>query len=739
MYQILLFSFTTLITLFLLGYGLSFLMTPTKIKSFVFWLSPWYSIIFIIFSLTVLSLARVSVEHASIPITLFLIILTTYVLFYKKPVFNFKNKESIIIFIFIISSILFNLSPLLLKDKTATTISFGNNDVIVYTQTPEYLKDKSIAEYLQTKINYLKPAEMGVGNLVYHGYRWGTPIIISFFINLLNIPGYQYAYIFQVVMFSLTLPLICLLLKTLYKPSILGLIFSLSIFAFNTNALYMLYHNFAGQIVFWGLEVFLFIFFFNYFYSKNEKDNFINKWDYIIGLTIATLYMSYHEAIVFIFPPLIIFFIFRLIFKKSIYEYWNALLKIFFVAIISSSISITNSVIIDFLQAADIDDPIGWALFRKTSPFANPFEIMGFYSIHNFAPLHYLVAILLSLCVIALIYYGFKKIKNKYLMFSFIFTYIFFFLWTSVLHHNFFAYNRAVTYTLPLFIILFTIGIIRLIKINKVLIFIPILLLLFEYYSALKLNIRFITEKITVDKSLISLGEIQKVKNINEPIYTEQTLTGLTNYWNQVWVDYFIYPKLSYTPFNFDWANKTVPDNSLVLLSKPNFYNSNPLKIMFNSVVWENEYYQLVRLCNSDKCLLSSKKDLSKVVIGSTAFEDSLFLSGWDIREGNSRWVNSKESAIRLKTENDIPSHILIEALTLKKPQEVTVFIDKTYVGSINLDTVWKEYDISLNTPIYPGVHYITMKYSNSYRPVDLGINTDIRALYANYRKIAFY
>ena len=259
MILIFLYSILTIFILFFLGFGLTLLLAPKQLHPYTFWLTPWFTVVFLIFFLTIFSLAGLSVNQICPYLIGFLLFLNFYAFWKKKLRYNFRLKEDILIGLLIATSIVFNLSPLIRNDKILTTISMGNNDVIVYAQTPEYLVNHSIFEYFQTKVIDLKPTDEVTGNLLFRGFRWGTPLLSSFFLNIFQIKGYQYTYLFQTILFGLTIPLIYILFSTLYKPKILGLILSTFLFMFNSNLLYMLYHDFFGQVFFWGVELFLLI------------------------------------------------------------------------------------------------------------------------------------------------------------------------------------------------------------------------------------------------------------------------------------------------------------------------------------------------------------------------------------------------------------------------------------------------------------------------------------------------
>ncbi|MCL4419306.1 YfhO family protein, partial [Patescibacteria group bacterium] len=520
-----------------------------------------------------------------------------------------------------------------------TSISMGNNDIIAYATSGDYLVNHSLIESFSNRVH------LTVDNLLHDGYRWGTPMIPSFFMALFGLSGYQYTYLFQTILFSLMLPLTYVLLRILYKPGFLQGFLVVLITALNSNLLYMLYHNFFGQVLFWGIEMLIFIFYFSYFATPEEKKSVINIYDLLIALTMAVLFFSYHEPVAFMILPLGFFLLWRVLSRAKPLQYFKKLLLIAVTALGLGAVSIFNATIFDFGQtfASNKNQPIGWELFRQKIPYANPFEALGFYSIHSFDPLPNLIAIALSLLTIFVIIWGIIKSRQKSLIISFTTVFFIFLLWTGPYLKNFFAYNRALTYILPFFIVLFAIGFSDLSKkrfVKKIVLLIILTGLL--SLSALKLNKKFRTIYVAVDKSMASLRDVP-LDNIKEPIYTEGFLDSSIPYWVQNWTGYFIYGNsFSHWPtkFNDGSSLNKVPDNSLVLSGKYSRWYYPPKRVVTN-VVWENEYYKIARLCNSDNCLTKSGIYAPEVIIGQSTYEDTLLITGWDRREGESRckWV----------------------------------------------------------------------------------------------------
>ncbi|MFA6016652.1 MAG: hypothetical protein WC744_01030 [Patescibacteria group bacterium] len=736
-FPILFYPFVNVVILFLLGFGLTYIILPKFLKPFWLWLSPWTTIITAIFYFVIISQLGFSVTQGIIPYIAFLLFFDLFLIIKIKPTLNFDLKLDLLIMILVIMTLILNMSPLLRRDKILTTISLGNNDVISYTTTGDYLKNNSISKSFKEK------TEPSTNVLLNYSYRWGTPIINSFFLTLLNLQGYQYTFTSQIVLFSLFLPLLYVLFRILFnKISLFGSVIVIIFTGFNINLLYILYHDFFGQTLFWGIETLLFIFFYSYFSSQETKNKKINIYDCVLIILTDVLFFSYHEPVVFMFAPLGIFLIFSFFLNRKFVGYYLwALIKVALLSMIIGFSSIVNALIFDFKQAfmGNPNQPIGWQLFRSKIPYANPFEAMGFWSIHNFDPLPTILAVLLSIGVILIIIKGIIKSKYKILTLSYLIIFLIFYYWTAIGQHNFFAYNRALTYTLPFIITLFTIGLISLYEKNKYFwSMIIVILICFELWSAVKLNKRFIQERLSVEKSFISILDL-KSKNIKEPIYVESFIKDTIPLWKQIWTGYFLYSNnISSTPTIFDnnqYENK-VPDNSLVFISKSTpWFNS--LKIIYRDTVWSNDYYTLGHICNIQDCLIKSKYKLDEIEVGKNDFEDSLFINGWNIVEGGTRWANAKESTLRLVTKDIYPTKLSVEALSLSTPQEMMVYLDDKLLETISVGKEWKNYSIPINNFLSLGVHNIKFVFSNGYRPMDvIKGNVDNRTLYVNFKEI---
>lgn len=728
------YSFAIILILFILGFGLTAFLNP--FKKYSLWFIPWFTTIFLIVVCVILSFIGFSIKQMSIPLIIILLSLSIIAVIKRKSQIEFNFKEDAIMFLIIISSILFTLYPLIKLFNFPTTISLGNNDVIGYAEASDYLVLNSISNVFLTTVPF------GVDNIIAGSFRWGGTILQSFFLFIFSLKGYQMTYVLHITMFAVTLPLIYLFFKKIYKQSLLGLILSLSITALNVNLLYMMYHNFFPHVIYRGITLFLLIFMFEYFYEIKNKNNQLNLYDILIALGITTLYYSYYEIIIFFLVPIGIFLIINFIKNRQLF--FILLNKIIKIALITIGFCLPSIIYsLRFFLYTVSTEPgatIGWQLFRSKIPFANPFEALGFYSIHARDPLPNLFAIILSLIIIVFIIRGVIKSKYKGIIISYLIFYSFLFLKMTVIQPHFFDYNRVLVYTLPIFIITFSVGLIDWLNKRKVLTVILLaILILLELFFARKLNNRLIAERLAVDKSYISLKDINKNKVIiDKPIYTESQLIDSIPYWNEVWIGYFL--NLNKPPINIVTIPKKqkpiIKDDDIIIISRA-INNQSSTRILLNQIIWENQYFKIGTTCVSDECLNKKNIDLSKIKIGNNNYEDSLLISGWGKNEGDTHWANEKESTLRLITKDSYPTNLVIEALSLGKQQEMTIYIDNKLIDSVSVGTEWKTYSLPINHLLNFGVHKIKFVYSKGYRPMDvIPGNLDGRILYVNFKEI---
>src|SRR3989338_4517440 len=138
MIEIFFYTTATIFLLFFLGYGLTWILIPNKLKPYVFWLSPWFAIVFIIFSLTLAGLSGLAVKRISPFVIIFLVLLDCFVFLKKRRKIVSISKNDLFLIVIITINIVFNLYPLIKTQGFATTISMGNNDIHAYAQSADY-------------------------------------------------------------------------------------------------------------------------------------------------------------------------------------------------------------------------------------------------------------------------------------------------------------------------------------------------------------------------------------------------------------------------------------------------------------------------------------------------------------------------------------------------------------------------------------------------------------------------
>ncbi len=259
-------------------------------------------------------------------------------------------------------------------------------------------------------------------------------------------------------------------------------------------------------------------------------------------------------------------------------------------------------------------------------------------------------------------------------------------------------------------------------------------------FSGAKLNKRFITERLAVDKTYVSLRATRNVSN-GEAIFAEGLLDETVPLWKQIWTAYFLYPETREHNYLASASGarfwNSALDGKLVVISKSDPWIKGPA-VLLSQILWENEGFKLGRLCSSDECLSSSTTDLSSLKIGESLYEDSLLKSGWSLREADGRWTSAQKASLRLVTkENDFFTSVIIEAMTLAVPQKLSVVIDDMPIGSIMLKKDWDTYEL-LVPYLSADVHDVVFNFSHSYSPAGLGISSDSRILPARFKFIGF-
>lgn len=688
-----------------LGFGLAKKLLPKKLKEDALILAPWILNIFVILAMAIGSLLGILGKYLAWGIALSLLFLT----FLERRGFRL-TRSTIIIIAVVFASVVLSNSPLILRDKFLTTISLGNNDVIAYASNADYLVDNSIRD------NFRQNVILPVANLLQDGYRWGTPLLSTFFLSLTSTPAWKLTYLIQTIIFATMLPLGYVLYKLWYgKGGYLALIVPILI-GFNANLLYMLYHNFFGQVVFWGVELVLVILATVYFMAPEKK------LEWLMGAAIAAMYMSYHEPALFVLAPLTMGAIMT---KK-----WQGLLRIAGIAAMIGGISIMNATIFDFGQAfrGNPDQPIGWQIFRTESPLANPFEVLGLSSVHTAKPLSPGLAWGLSITVVVSVIIGAIRSRHVSYSTSLLLFFALMFLWTSIgKNGNWFVFNRAYTYVLPIVLVMFVGGMAQ-IKERWSRVILTVVVVSLVMLQGTRLSKKFVNAHLSVHAWYQTLTEVREQK-YPEPIYTSGMISPHLSIWDQVWIGYFLYP-------NIDQGSipvTPIEEGNLVLAPKSNPWVRYP-SYVFGKVIWENDYYQLGRWCGV-LCLATYPGDLSEVVFGESSFEDSVLGRGWSSPERGGRWIEGQEANLILRANESGMIRTIIEAQAITSDIDTSVWVDGKMTGQTSFSTEMAGREFI--TLLAAGMHEITIKSDQVASPKELGIGEDKRELSIRVSKVS--
>jgi hypothetical protein len=719
----------TIVLLTVFGFGLTAIIFPKINKPHILLLSPWIAIIVIIFFGVFFGLAGLTVNQWAKPLSIFLAVLSLYKwqqTYYRERLIS---RRYILIALIVLATIIFNLSPLFIKYKFLTTLSMGNNDAQAYSLVPDYLKDHSLKYCLHNEVP--KAVEI----LIPFGSRWGPPVITAFFLTLFSLQGYQFITIFQAVLFALALPLLLILWQLLYPKLRIGEWISVLLVALNVNLLYFLYHNFFSQTLFLGFNLFFIILL--VMYPPRHKSFFtLNRQELMYAITLTVLFFSYSEAVLFILIPMSLIVLTMILRPHLFFIFLFSYTRIFILTFIFGFFSITHAFnFITGYRVQDFYNPIGWQVFRTRLPYPNPFEAMGFWSIHSFPPLFMPLAIGLSLLVVFLIIKGILATKHRLTITVFLVSYLSFIAVFAFFKPNFWYYNRAIVYAIPLMTVIFGGGLVVIFR-NKLkhTVFFGLILIFVAGFNAIKLNRKFLSVHLAVDKPLVSLQNLMPIISGNT-VFSQNVTRPAQPVWDELWQEYFLEPEIDFiNSQEFQKQNIHLTDDDYILLSKTNRYTPR-LNLLLTNKIWESRNFVIGQTCQNDDCLLKSSQDLSAIIVGKTEGEDSLIGSGWEARDADSRWTSSSSATLKL-INKEPATYFTFTARSLASPQNLTIKIDNIQSIQIGLSDQWQTYKAVIPSEVAPGLHHIQLTFSHLYRPIDRFETDDSRTLTGDFKQI---
>ena len=523
----------------------------------------------------------------------------------------------------------------------------------------------------------------------------------------------------QTILFVTMIPLAYVLWERWYGRQA-GSWWVVLLLAANANLTYMMYHNFFGQVVFWGILLTTVTLVTEYFERPERKT------ELFVGAGIAAMYLAYHEPAVFVLVPLAL----TAIWKKR----WEGLLRIAGVAALLAGISIINATIFDFGQAfkGNPEQPIGWQIFRPVSPTSNPWELTGMTSVHTDEPLPIYLAWGLSILIASTWAWGAYKSSGRHYVWIMMAFFAGMLWWTAMGDNgNWFVFNRATTYILPILIVVWAGGIIQLPKWVRYGVMVLVAGMIIK--TGIRLNLKLVDAHLTVHSWYQTAGEVRNLE-LAGPIFNSGHLVSSVSIWDQNWTGYFLYPMVNKGTI----PARAIRDQDLVLMNKSTPWVKYPSYIL-NDIQWENVYYQLGRICLGDECLINTGLKLDQITFGESAWEDNLLGSGWGNPEKEGRWTVLREAKLTLFSYPETHyGQLEMEVQTIVPEQQIQIVVDGVISEAYSVGTEWGKISVPVRI-LTPGKHEVVIKVEHLGSPSKILGNSDTRGLGVRLRSLRLF
>lgn len=559
MIQILVWAILALLGIIVCGVGITAILVPEQLIGATLPLSFWVGVIWLALSGTVLSQMGIGTSQGWI-----LILIASLILLYtayKNGRIQIKfSKLGCLVGVLSIIALLIHLYPYLVKAQFPTTISMGNLDPISYSTVADFLQKNTVRDGA-TYIPY-SPYLWSVGDLLHSSYRWGTPMVLSLISAAYGARAYQLFGILITLFFVMSYPMLWTLLKRLRPESgWLEAIILFLIYMINSTLMYTLYNVFFAQFAWGGILIL------SVYLSTTQNTNWLK------ALVVAGTALIYPEGIMFVVLPMLLL------------GHWGGLLIAAMMAPypLFTSIRQLISVMVNSSQVTWI----GWEHIR----FPNMLEILGLYNLNYSRPLQLFLLFIPVVVLFYLIFWGLIKTLNRRVLGVYMGIFVLSYIATRM-SGNWFTYFRAITYSSFLFILLFLIGLGKMLdSINKIKVSIAAVVVIgvLTIRSATRTAQQMYYHHQTVDRELVSLSQ---VPNIKVPTATADIFLGEYSLWIRLWREYMLMGKPIITRQNWttDTDKLTVIDQLLVEKEKLNELSE---KVNLKTKVWENRYYEL--------------------------------------------------------------------------------------------------------------------------------------------------
>ncbi len=599
--QILLYTVSIIFLLYFTGFGITSLFLPKSLRKDIFWFTPWTGVALIAMYGVILSFAKVPMSLAAYIIMGISGVSAVYALLMRRfdriPLVETSLLAVGTIVCFILTTI-----PLL-KEGYPTVISLGNVDPISYTNVADFFVKHTV--WQGKEIPPYSPYIWAIGDIVHYSYRWGSPMLLSFFNEILQVRSYQTFTIMISLLFSFSFPLLYIFAKQLINryQFVIGLIIFLT-FALNSTLTYMLYHVFFAQFVFIGIYIYILILFFLHQYPSAETVSYKAWTDHIgvkgsellLGLLLASITTLYPEGLIFVLVPYVMYTLVSYIFYRDV-RIILFFVKVLLLMVAISPVTFYTAVLqnMKIIFATSRNTFIGWETIRHASPV----EMLGFYNLYYYRPLPLILRLAMAFG------FGFvwlvAFIMSRHKLWITMLVGMFFMLLVHFVFNspNFFLYHRNITYSIFLFSVLFAIGIsVLLSRFNRISILVVIVILSAVTLRSYRRSFnQFYYHHATVDRSLISLQDLGSNTAVPRPFYTSEVFLGEYNLWRRLWQEYFLTETQIISNQNLptEKYEKRLPKSIYVLAEKNKLSQGNKT-IKFSKKVWENDFYILGEL-----------------------------------------------------------------------------------------------------------------------------------------------
>lgn len=664
-------------TLLIVGYGVTGYIIPKYIGSYRKWFIPWVGLMCIILAVISLNFLGLTISFVKFPLIIILSIITVIVFIKKNNRIDLlMTMSDVIIIMIMILSLIITLLPMAWTSNM-TSLTLGNNDSVIYSSAAKFLEDNTILGDRignpQIPITITKESVLSINS-----ERWGSVVLLSFFSNLLGFQPEELIYVLMSLLFALTVPLIYTITKFLFSniKDSTSLLITL-IVSLNINIYYIFFNNFFGQIVWYGL-------FYIFIILVEAKSNELNKKldiRYIISLAIvvnANL-VIYLEALPFIIIPYAIYVFYLAFYRKK----FNLLKESLLAAVLTVALNPLAIKALFLTLVMQSNGTNGWDMPR----YAEPLDWVGLNNILYKYQLPRFVSLIFNCFVVMLVIKSINQIKSKAWTIIIILIYSLFLLFFYDLRHYSYGYFKAMTYVVPLVVILFCYGIsdliIRIPKPAKVLAITIVVLIELTNLAMLE---KEMINKIRIDKWYVqskyqSLTEVNENSNVNKPIYINNESYKNTDYWETLWKAYYLDEKpIILSKQNGYLSSATIMEmpstNDLILNDKSS--SKLAFGVINRDIIWENDYYTL-----------SDFKIAYK------------FSNSWYPIEGlgtnnNWRWMNLFGEILIVSDEDQIVN-MSFNMASYNKNTVITLYSNEEQVNSFDINTNSQIYDTKLS------------------------------------------